>query len=197
MSEYGQINELTERWKIIKDILKSNKFQNIVEIGTWRGMGSTLCILLNKNKNSNFLSLETNYENYNIAKENLKKYENDFELIHGRIIEISDVNNFISDMVLSEEQKIWLRNDLIDFEKTQNVLNKIPEKIDFLLLDGGEFSTFPEWSKLKNRTKFVALDDINVLKCKKIFLELSNDSSYELLSTTNEGHGFSVFKKIN
>lgn len=42
MSEYGQINELTERWKIIEDILKNNEFQNIVEIGTWRGMGSTL-----------------------------------------------------------------------------------------------------------------------------------------------------------
>lgn len=84
-------------------------------------------ILLNKNKNSNFLSLETNYENYNIAKENLRKYENDLELVHGRIIEISDVNNFISDMVLNEEQKIWLRNDLIDFEKTQNVL-KFPKK---------------------------------------------------------------------
>jgi len=196
MSYHGQINESTERWKLIKKTLDENNFQNLVEIGTWKGMGSTLCLLKNKKNNSAFTSLEFNYVNYQIAKNNLSNFEGELNLIYGRIVEIEDVVSFISDINLSEEQKRWLEGDMNDFEKTQNVISQIPNEIDFLLLDGGEFSTYPEWTKLKERTKFVALDDIRVLKTKKIYEELSSDENYILLEITDEGNGFCIFKKI-
>lgn len=197
MSVYGQMNESTERWRLIKELLNENDLQNLVEIGTWKGMGSTLCILKNKKIGSSFITLETSFENYQIAKNNLVNYNNEFSLIYGRIIEVNDVIDFISDLSLSEEQKVWLNEDLNNFKKTQNVIEQLPIEIDFLLLDGGEFSTYSEWKKLRSRTKFVALDDINVLKCSKIYSELSKDSNYELVSLSNEGHGFCIFKKIN
>jgi len=134
MSIFGQMNESTERWKLIQNVLNNNIFETIVEIGTWRGMGSTLCFLKNKNDNSHFISLESNLSNYQIAKDNLSDFNNNFTLIYGRIIEIEDVINFISDLNLSEEQKSWLSGDLIDFEKTVNVKDLIPNKIDFLPL---------------------------------------------------------------
>ena len=66
-----------------------------------------------------------------------------------------------------------------------------------ILLDGGEFSTYPEWEKLKNRCHLILLDDINVLKCEKIYSELINNPEYKLLEETKEGYGFCLFKKLN
>jgi predicted O-methyltransferase YrrM len=197
MENFGQINKKTLRWKLIQEFLEQNEVNTIVEIGTWKGMGSTLCILENKSENANFITLETDKQNYEIAKINLSDYQNKLKMINGRIIEIDEIKNFISDINLNSEQQSWLNDDLVNFENTLNVIEQLPEKIDFLLLDGGEFSTYPEWVKLKNRTKVVALDDIYVLKCNKIFKELSNDSNYEKISETSEGHGFSIFKKIS
>jgi hypothetical protein len=195
MSIFGQINENTERWSLIKNQLDSDEIMNVVEIGTWKGMGSTLCIVKNKRQHSNFISLESNLEHHEIAKQNLLDYSNDVKLIYGRIVEIDDVKSFVENLNLSEEQKVWLANDLKDFENAPNVYNILPERIDFLLLDGGEFSTYNEWTKLKNLTSIVALDDTRALKCSKIVDELLNDTSYELVSSTNEGNGFSIFKK--
>jgi len=48
---------------------------------------------------------------------------------------------------------------------------------------------------MKLITKVVALDDITQLKTNKIHNELMGDSEYELLFQTNEGNGFSVFKR--
>lgn len=194
---HGQMNESTERWKIIQNIIRNNKIKTILEIGTWKGYGSTLAILKSMNEDSNFTSIESNLEFFKIAKQNLKEYENKFNLLYGRIIEISDVKDFVLNLNLDYQQNQWLNEDLNNFEKCPNVLNEIPNKIDFLLLDGGEFSTYSEWKKLEGRCKFIALDDINVLKCNKIHSELSDDKNYEMVNISNEGNGFSIFKKIN
>ena len=82
-------------------------------------------------------------------------------------------------------------------QKSENVLNKIPEKIDLLLLDGGEFSTYSEWLKLKDRSTIIMLDDTTATKCKKINDELKSSENYTLIFETSENNGFSVFEKIN
>lgn len=191
----GQMLENTVRGKLLTETIKKFKPKIVVEIGTWKGMGSTICIINSIEKDTDFFTLETNKEFYEIAKINLSSYADYFKLIYGRIVESADLNNFIKNKILSEEEKKWFIEDISNLEKCPNVLHLIPEKIDFLLLDGGEFSTFSEWDKLKDRVKIVALDDINSLKCKEIYENLTMDSNYELLSQTNEGNGFSVFKK--
>ena len=75
-------------------------------------------------------------------------------------------------------------------------LDKFPEKIDFLILDGGEYTTFPEWQKLKSRTKIVALDDSNILKTSKIREQLINDDEYiKIFDDLTYRNGFTVFEK--
>lgn len=191
----GQITETSERGRLLQEVIKKNKFKTILEIGTWKGMGSTLSVLKSMDSETNFITLESNHEFHLITKNNLKDFEGRLEIIYGRIIEIDEVHNFIKDYELSPEQKGWLKNDIDNFSNCPNVLDKIPNEIDFLILDGGEFSTYPEWLKLKSRSKFIALDDINVLKTKRIFEELSSDTNYELLNITNEGNGFCLFMR--
>lgn len=195
MSQYGQMNESTERWKLIQKTIKNNDFTNIVEIGTWKGMGSTLAVLTSMGDETNFYSLESNFDFYKIAKKNLESYNNKFKLIYGRIIEEKDVLEFTNDLILTNEQKSWLSEDLKNMNQCSNIYSDLPKKIDFLLLDGGEFSTYKEWELLKDRSRFVGLDDIKTFKCKKIYKEMLQDDSYELIEETNEGNGFCIFLK--
>lgn len=193
----GQLLDTTERGQILKKIISHYKPKNIVEIGTWKGLGSTKCIVDSINYDEvNFISIESNYDFYVIAQSNLSNYRDKVNLIYGKIVEKEDLLDFTNNEKLSSEQKKWLQEDIKNIEKCSNIIESIPNVIDFLLLDGGEFSTYPEWIKLKNRVKIVVLDDVRELKTKKIYNELLTDNNYKLIIETNDGNGFSVFEKI-
>jgi hypothetical protein len=79
-----------------------------------------------------------------------------------------------------------------------NVIEILPNFIDLLLLDGGEFSTYSEFKALEDRLiGWVLLDDTNTRKCKKLFLELSESDSYNLIYSSDERNGVAVFRKAN
>ena len=195
MSEFGQINETTIRYQILSKTIKKYKPKTIVEIGTWKGLGSTLCILESMEQDSDFTTLESNKTFYDIAVSNLKTHEGKLKMIYGSSVSYDEVNTFASNYTLENFKKEWLKDDLNNINLCPDVINEIPNKIDFLLLDGGEFSTYSEWQILKSRTKIVALDDIRELKTKQIYEELINDDNYELVIETPDGNGFCVFIK--
>lgn len=195
MESQGQITISSERCKLIIKTIQEHNCQKIVEIGTWKGMGSTLCILKSIDSTSEFITLESNKTFYDIAKNNLESFQDKVRMIYGTIVSIDEVNDYVSNLNLDKERQTWLNEDLHNLELCPNVLNKIFPEIDFLLLDGGEFSTYKEWEKLKSRTSIVALDDIREIKTKQIYLELSEDNNYELIGSTYEGNGFCVFIK--
>lgn len=192
----GQITENTERCEIIKNVIDTYKPNIILEIGTWKGLGSTKCIIDSINSEVFFLSLETNKSFYDITTKNLNGYQDKVKLIYGRIVEKDEILNFVKTINLNRWEEQWLKEDLENVDKCENVLDEIPEKIDLLLLDG-EFSTYSEWLKLKDRSTIIMLDDTTVTKCKKINDELKSSENYRLIFETLEGHGFSVFEKIN
>jgi hypothetical protein len=197
MDVQGQMIQSSERGQILKKTIQNYNCKKIVEIGTWKGMGSTLCILESMLPDSEFVTLESNKTFFDIAVNNLKEYEGKFKMVYGSIVSYDEVSSFSSNYNLESFKQEWLKEDLDNINMCPNVIDEIPSEIDFLLLDGGEFSTYPEWNKLKNRTKIVALDDIREIKTSLIHHELTNDKNYELLEKTNDGNGFSIFKKIN
>lgn len=197
MDVQGQMISSSERGQILKKTIQNYNCKKIVEIGTWKGMGSTLCILESMLPDSEFVTLESNKTFFDIAVNNLKEYEGKFKMVYGSIVSYDEVSSFSSNYNLESFKQEWLKEDLDNINMCPNVIDEIPSEIDFLLLDGGEFSTYPEWNKLKNRTKIVALDDIREIKTSLIHHELTNDKNYELLEKTNDGNGFSIFKKIN
>lgn len=196
--DQGQLRLETERGQQIVRVVQQYRPRNIVEIGTWKGLGSTLCILQGiQNYTSNFISLESNKEFYEIAKTNLKGYLNRVQLIYGKIVEEDDVNSFVKDKNIPTNELDWLKDDLRCFSECPNVLDKLPDQIDFLLLDGGEFSTYTEWQKLKDRTKIVAMDDVTRLKCEQIKKELDNDPRWVQIESSHEGAGFCIYNRLN
>jgi hypothetical protein len=193
----GQILENSIFGQNIMNIIEKYSPLNIVEIGTWKGLGSTKRVidsLIKNNLKSNFISIETNPIFYNEAKINLQLYEKYVKLFLGRIVEIEEVIRFCK-FVHEQVNLNWLMQDLYNMIETPNIFNLLPEKIDFLILDGGEYSTYAEWKKLKDRTTIVAIDDIVETKTKIINEELSKDNNYDLIITSGERNGFSIYKK--
>lgn len=201
MTTKGQILEHSSFAYYIDQTIEHNLPKNIVEVGTWKGLGSTKRIIdaiIKNNLSCNFISIETNIEFHNEAKDNLNQYQSYVKLMHGKIVEINEMQEFLSSIELNNNEKEWLSEDIVNMSKTPNIFDLLPEKIDFLLLDGGEFSTYAEWKKLKDKSKIVALDDTNVTKCKKIKEEiLSQTNLYEIIIESNDRNGFMFFKNRN
>ena len=198
MTTEGQILNGSQFGTWIDKIITDYKPNTIVEIGTWKGLGSTKRIIDSIEKNQikpTFISLESNLSFYETAKRNLKDKLNEVKLIRGRIVGEEEIESFLSKNEITEQMMGWLRSDLNDYVSCENVLNQIPETIDFLLLDGGEFSTYHEWVVLKDRTKIIALDDTLTLKCKQIREELLNDENYKVIIDSSDRNGFTIFIK--
>jgi hypothetical protein len=196
LQENGQIQLESEFGRTIKEYILYYTPKNIVEIGTWKGLGSTFTIikaLQESNYVSNFISLETNPEFYKIAQNNLKDYLQYVTLILGRIIEFKEIEDFVAKYQLDSQHLGWLEEDKYNYTMCPNVLSQIPEQIDLLILDGGEFSTYGEWQTLKDRSKIIMLDDTKMLKCKQIVEESMVDPAYQLLTKSDERNGFHVF----
>ena len=200
----GQINLDSKLGKIIYNLVKDKNIKNIVEIGTWNGYGSTQCIkqsIIDNNKTDYLVySLEINENMYNTAKQNHNLPN--FHLLLGTIITEDDLKWCDWDKYFNspdgyydgnKSKRTWFDEDIKNIRKTDNVLNLIPENIDLLILDGGEFSTYPEYIKIGNRSKIIILDDTKVLKCKKIREELLLNDNYTILyDDLNDRNGFLV-----
>ena len=84
--EKGQITEEQDFGKFLKDTLSQNHF-DVIEFGTWNGLGSTKIIFENS-KNSD--SVEINPFIYGIAKKNLMPIKSSNRLLIGRIKQNKD-----------------------------------------------------------------------------------------------------------
>ena len=202
----GQITTRSEEGQIIINIIKkSDNIKNIVEIGTWNGLGSTLCILEGiENKDVRFWSIECNKEKVTSAVESLSDYIDErVKLLWGSVVDINAITSeeYLSNfkqLKTSETLQIWFKADLNNCEACPNILKDLPDNIDFLLLDGGEFTTLYEFECLRHRcSKYIALDDTLMDKCIEVRRRLLEDPAWtEIVSIRNNNrNGFSIFKK--
>ena len=143
--------------------IKSNNFKTILEIGTWNGLGSTKTIIESIKKTNlkvDFYSIETDRIAYRNAKKNLKNDIKYVNLMYGKIVEVKelplvqdiDFNSFGFDPKNVE----WYIQDLRRYRKVKNIITKLPDQFDFILFDGGEFSTFAEFNKFMVPLTFVS-----------------------------------------
>ena len=199
----GQINLSHDLGNFIFEYSSNDNLINFLEIGTWNGMGSTRCFIEGFKNRSNpfkFYSLECNIDKYNFAK---KLYEN-IEGVH--ILNEVILNKMPNDMyeifpvlLTNETFKYW--ND-VDFEnmKDKNLFlnrNDIPDFYDVILLDGGEFTTYYEFNELKDKCRFLFLDDTNTCKCKKIIEEIKASNDWKIIMESNERNGVLVCERID
>jgi len=203
----GQVNRGSTLGNIIYNMCKQDDIKTIVEIGTWNGMGTTKCIYdaIVDSKKTNYLvySLESNKSFYNEAINNFNNFPKiiNFNLLLGRIINPEDMLNIdnADDKFFSIHskniQKEWLKEDIYNCNNVECVLDMLPQKIDLLILDGGEFSTLAEFNILKDKTTYFILDDTLALKNFEVSNIMRNDKKYEILfDEPNDRNGFLISK---
>ena len=178
----------------------SNK--SFLEIGTWNGLGSTKCFineLSKRNDNYVFYSLECNIDKAKEAQELYKNTDSNKIKILNEVIwnkEPIDFYEIFPECLSNDLYKKWNDVDIINMKKCNIFLerNDLPNIFDVLLLDGGEFTTYYEFKLLKNRCKYLLLDDINVAKCTKIVEEIKNEPEKWkiIIENRNIRNGFMV-----
>lgn len=77
------------------------------------------------------------------------------------------------------------------------MLSQIPNKIDLLLLDGGEFSGYADFLTLHLRSKFIVLDDCNKFKQHNVlsFIE-EHKANFELIYDSENRGGVKIFHHL-
>lgn len=196
----GQINRGSNLGETIYEIARQEDVNTIVEIGSWNGAGSTKCIrdaVLKRGKPCKVLSLEAYESMHKPALENNQPMIVGFDIVHGRIIEVEELNWFDHNS-LSQDEKGWLQNDITNYKLCPNVMHLVPDKIDLLILDGGEFSSYVEFHKLVDRSNYIILDDTfqGTMKFTEIRkMVLSDNNKYEIIGDiTNDRNGYMVIK---
>jgi len=154
----GQINRGSPLGELIYKTVLQPDIGIVVEIGTWNGQGSTRCVLdaLKERPSCRFVSVESSPKWHAEAMQSVGTVPN-VMLVLGRVIEPCDIPS----MTLRPEQQGWLKEDLDNYATVPNVLGSIPDKIDLLILDGGEFTSTMEFDVLSNRARYIILDDTN------------------------------------
>lgn len=208
----GQINLGTIAGDAIYKLCCQADVDTIVESGTWNGLGSTMCVIqaqLDTYKKK-FQSIELYKDQYDLACQNLAIHKEYVQLLNGSIISKQDLgwlnHNQVQQAIKtgSAPKEIdvahaaqWYYNDLNQLETATNVLYLIHTKIDMLILDGGEYTTYPEWVKLKDRSTYVVLDDTQILKCSLIRSEILSDPNYKvIIDLPYDRNGFGIYKKL-
>jgi len=193
----GQINEGSQLGRWIEFLSSLNQVEVIIEVGTWSGRGSSRMIGLGMSKSAlevskSVIGLEIDLKMANTASRYLRRFPN-FHVIHGRIVDQHELDT----KNLSTAEQLWYENDLLNFENSPNVFSMIPPKIDLLILDGGEFSSFAEFVKLKSRIAgWVVLDDTLIRKNREVHESLKNDSNFSLVWESKERNGCSIYKRV-
>lgn len=191
--------------ELIKQIAKDESNCSFLEIGTWNGLGSTkqfVDVLKHRSDNYIFYSLECNKDKCNDAH-NLYLSEPKV-IILNEVLFNHEPNNFdeiFPQCASNATYKEWHRVDIENMKKCNLFLERsdLPEVFDVVLLDGGEFTTYFDYQLIKNRCKYLLLDDINVAKCTKIVEEIKSEPDKWMIIEENKytRNGFLVCKNLN
>ena len=143
----GQIDINSELGAWIALLSSLSTIRTIVDIGTWSGSASTLCIASGVNRRDSIsrdkvrvLGFEIDLKMTKIAARRLARFKF-IQVVYGSIVEASalDKEN------LSSAEESWLIQDLQKLSYAPNVLELVPPQLDLVVLDGGEFSSHPEY----------------------------------------------------
>jgi hypothetical protein len=169
----GQINEDNALSTWIRDMCRDENNKVFLEIGTWNGLGSTRVFVdaLEGRTDTTFYSLECNSEKSAHAR---KFYEGvaNVHILNEILVELTpeQVYEVFPEAKDDPEFNRW---NTVDIENMKEcAVFSSADRFDVVLLDGGEFTTWHEFQHIKDKCRYLLLDDTNANKCKKIVEEV-------------------------
>lgn len=197
----GQINMNSPFGELVYDICRHPRIRNLIEVGTWNGQGTTVCVMnALVGKDSNLYSIESDRNRYNEAVSFWSRYDTHgkLHLMHGvlhrnpipdfRILGIAEgdemfVHHYTPEKRMMEDSSV----PLLTLEGVRD--------IDCVLLDGGEYTTDGDFSVLMRfDPKVIILDDTAIYKCRRIRAALLEDERYEArYDNLSDRNGAAIF----
>lgn len=204
-SEYpGQININTKLGSFLYRIASDEREPRIwFEIGAWNGLGTTSCVLDGFQERGTgdckLYSLEADPVFYEIAQKNLENHpmRSSLQLSYAK----SGDGLFLLPEEIHDKEKENRHFELYyDYERTFWEMApsfKYPELPEVAILDGGEYSGYIDWINLpKDALQWIILDDINCMKNKRVFEEISKMPEWTCKYTDKKDrNGYAIFCK--
>ena len=171
---------------------------SILEIGTWRGLGSTFCLASGMKSGGWMVSIEANGEMVEEAKLNLAafKFKCDLELHYG--ILHRNIKPFFHPVDHIQNLETW--------QAEERMAREVPlidiiwnQGFDLILLDGGEFTSEGDLDVLIDQANMIALDDCNPklsVKNWNNFVRLNSNPDWTLIDNNpDDRYGWAIFKR--
>jgi len=202
--EYPINLNTSEFRNVVKDLLSNNEVDDIVETGTYNGLGST-SIFAETNKY--VFTIECNFNNFSIASRNLSNFEN-VCVIHGLSINRNELikgllhENFDIDTKYdSSYPKAFYMREISHNVVVENALdlfaNNDRKQLVFLDSAGGvgylEFNSFMSYPEEYLKNKILMLDDISHIKHKRS-VERLEELGYEVNKSSQERFAWCILK---
>ena len=174
--------------QIMENLIKENKIEEVIETGTFNGLGSTMIFAKIGIKTQ---TIESCLSSFFAAKDNLKNYSNVI-LHHGSSLKIQEMLDFIDQDDFYSSSEIKIQNISIDggsvdaksFYKDEvtgfgysappkedilfNLINNSKKQLVFLDSAGGvgflEFKKFMSIDESFRKNKILVLDDVAHIK---------------------------------
>jgi len=195
MKHIGEILDTNERGQLLRMALSESDCLTVVEIGTLDGTGSTKIIieaLLQKSSPGlHFITIEANYDAFNLAQFNLRDAPPFVTVLYGNLL-TPDSPLLVNGLTPTESE--WLTSDLSQRFKSPNVIDQLPAKIDLLVLDGGEFTSYADYLSLRDRSRAIYLDDCLVRK-NRLTLKMAVEEGFKLERMTTDGNGAAYLRR--
>lgn len=168
----------------------------IVEIGTWYGGGSTKCLQLGMIRpGQKLFTVELDAEKARLASSDYLLFKNNISFIHGTIVLPEEFQPF--EHPIADSIQFYAPEKEAN-SKAPYVLDQIPEKIDLLLIDSGEWTGDVEFGKLWKRSRVIALDDTHPEKVNKNVRnrqKLLDEGWTVIADNLNERNGYFAAKR--
>lgn len=131
--------------------------KTIVDVGCWNGLGSTLCLFMGAQPGTRIIGVEADDGRASVARV-VWRYQGNVEIIRGTVCKLEDFSPYFHPA--PDHQKYYGP----EYHLTATaglVVDRMPEQIDLLVLDGGEWSGRGDFLSLWERSTCIAMDDTN------------------------------------
>jgi hypothetical protein len=108
---------------------------------------------------------------------------------------IDDVKNHPNYSNISNENwTSWYDGEALNFNKSN--IGNLPDAVDFVIIDGGEFSGIGDWNSVKHTNpKYVALDDIFTVKTSSVRDEMLASNLWTIKCQGNDRNGWVILQR--
>ena len=194
----GQITLNSSFGYQLRSLAADPKYKTFLDVGTWNGQGTTLCLFAATKDRQDVMiySVEANQEMYHTACAYWSPCPSSLKLIHGtlsrKMLSNDEITKHPIFRAIEAHYDLHYVQDCIDLMSAP--LAVLPQQIDFIVLDGGEFNGLSDFEMaLTLNPKVIALDDINVMKNEIAHQRLSSNPAWQLHAMGKDRNGWSIF----